>query len=81
MDYTNILIAICTVITTVITITKILGKKFDKIDERFNKVDEKLDRVFSILNQQGQRLSRMEGYQEGRDIHLKQTGTEKENNG
>lgn len=32
MDYTNIIIAGCTVIATVVSVTKILGKKFDKID-------------------------------------------------
>lgn len=54
MDYTSIVIAICTVVATVISMSKILGKKFDKIDERFDKIDIRLDNI-------DQRLSRLEG--------------------
>lgn len=71
MDWTCVIVGVCTVVTTVIAVVSILGKKFEKIVDKFEK-------VFSILNQQSQRLSKIEGYIEGRDVHLKLTGTEKQ---
>ena len=68
MDYSNIAIAACTVIGTVLSISKMLGKKFDAIDKRFDKIDEKFDRIDQRfekidvrLNSIDQRLSRLEG--------------------
>lgn len=54
MDYTSIIIACCTVIATVISLTKILGNQLEKINKRFDKIDEELKSI-------DQRLSRLEG--------------------
>jgi hypothetical protein len=60
MDWTNILIAACTAIGTVISIITILGRKFEEIRNDIRQIDN--------------RLSRLEGYIQGRDF--KSTGTE-----
>lgn len=54
MDYTNMLIAGCTVIATVISLSKILGKKFEKIDNQLENINTELKSI-------DQRLSRLEG--------------------
>lgn len=66
MDYTNIIIALCSVIGTVFSITKILGKKFEKIEENFKEI--RLD-----IRQLDNRLSHLEGYLIGTS---QKTGTE-----
>lgn len=55
-----------------------IDKRFELVFQRFDLVDQKFDKVFSVLNQQGQRLSRIEGYLEGRDVRIVNTGTGKD---
>jgi len=73
MDYMNIIIAGCTVISTVVALVTILGKKFEKINSQFEKIS--LD-----LRQLDSRLSRIEGFIErdmvGAGKFSKPTGTE-----
>jgi hypothetical protein len=54
MDYTNIVIAGCTVVVTVLSLTKLLGKKFEKIDSQLTNINTELKSI-------DQRLSRLEG--------------------
>ena len=84
MDYQNIIITICTAIGTVITIVKILGNKFDKIDAKFDKVDGKfctiqdhLNEIKNDIRRLDGRVSHIEGYLIGRDQGPRRTGTEK----
>ncbi len=59
MDISSIIIAVCTIIGTVISVATVISKKFSRIDD-------KLDKIVLILSQQGQRLSKIEGYIEGK---------------
>ena len=59
MDISSIIIAICTIIGTVISVSTLISKKFSRIED-------KLDKIGLILNQQIQRLSKIEGYIEGK---------------
>lgn len=68
MDYTNIVIAACTAIGTILALASILGKRFDKMDKRFDKIEYE-------LRLQGERIARIEGYLEG--SNHRNTGTEK----
>lgn len=60
MDYTNIIIAGCTAVSTVIAISKILGKKFGEIDARFDKIDESLKEIKGDIHSLDKRISRIE---------------------
>ena len=55
MELIHIIIAACTVISTVVALSTILGKKFEKINAQFEKIS--LD-----LRQMDSRLSRIEGF-------------------
>lgn len=61
MDYTNIIIASCTVVATVISLVKILANQFDKINKRFDKIDAQFEELRAQLKSIDQRLSRLEG--------------------
>jgi hypothetical protein len=65
MDYTNIIIAICTVATTVASLLLLLGRKFNKIDEEFKNLRREMNEEFKNirLDLRGidSRLSRIEG--------------------
>ena len=78
-EFTNIIIAACTAIATILSICKILGKKFDKIDARFDKIDARLDEMSKDIRQLDNRVSRIDGFLE-RDmmerLNLRATGTE-----
>jgi DNA anti-recombination protein RmuC len=53
---TNIIIAGGSVLAAVLSISKLLGKKFDKIDEKFDKIDEKFERLESKMDTRFDRL-------------------------
>lgn len=69
-DYTNIIIAVCTLIGTVLSITTILGRKFDKIDARFDKIDLRFERVDQKFDQSLDRLARIEVRVEERTLRV-----------
>ena len=52
---------------------KIIDKRFDQMDEKF---DKRFDKIETILNQHGERISKIEGFILGKD-YFKITGTEK----
>lgn len=62
MDYTQIIISISSAIAVIISLTRILGKKFDKIDEQFNKIDEQFKEVRKDISVLNGKISRIEGY-------------------
>ena len=45
MEYSNIIIAFVSIISVVITMSKILDKKFDKIDESFKEVRKDIQNI------------------------------------
>lgn len=50
MEWTEVLIPVCTVITTVIALRKSFNDKFEKIDERFDKLEEKFNTRFDKID-------------------------------
>jgi hypothetical protein len=78
MDYTNIIIAVCTVIATTISIVKILGKKFDKIDIRFDKIDGEIKEVRKDIGEMKIQIGKLETRVEERTFRVKyhKTGTD-----
>lgn len=68
----NIVIALCTVISTLISMKFLLLKP---IERGLDKIDTRLDRIDADLTQLNQRVSRIEGYLQGRDYP--KTGTDK----
>ncbi len=64
----EIIIAVCSVLTLIISITKVLGKQFGKIEKRFDKIDKKFDNftldlkeIQKDLRNLDVRMSRLEG--------------------
>lgn len=72
MDLANILIAACTVISTVLTLKfwlmSSIDEKFKSIDARFDKIDRKLDSIEQDIKGIDRRVSIIEGYLMGRDF-------------
>jgi archaellum component FlaC len=82
MEYTiDIIIAVCTVIGTALAISKILSKKFDKIDERFDKVDNEIKEIKKDIGDMKVQLGKLETRVDERTFRVKyiRTGTEEEN--
>lgn len=80
MDYTNIIIAACSVVTVIFTMISFMGKKFDGIEKKFDGIGKKFDELGKDIRNLDNRLSRIEGYIE-RDLvdkhrYNKPTGTE-----
>lgn len=70
-DWTNIVIAACTMITTLVAMKFwLLGG----IEKRLDKIDNRLDAIDKDLRQLDSRISMIEGYLMGRNFR---TGTEK----
>lgn len=61
MNDSNIIIAIATVVTTVVSIYGLFRYKFEKIDQRFDKVFEEFKEVRKEINGLDKRLSNIEG--------------------
>jgi hypothetical protein len=66
MDWSNVVIAICTAVGTIISIVTILNRKFEKIESNFTEVRRDLRSLDS-------RISRIEGILEVKD--MKREGT------
>lgn len=77
MDYSNLIIAICSGIGVVISLYTFLSKRFDQIDDRFirmqedmdsrfNKVDEQFQRIDEKLHRMDEKFDRMDEKFEGR---------------
>lgn len=49
MDYTNIIIAACTAIGTILTIVSLLGKRFDRIDAKLDDLNSRVSRLEGIM--------------------------------
>ena len=76
MDIATIITSIGSAVGSFFLIKSSFDKGFDKIDARFEKIDVKLESMTTILHEHGERLSRIEGYIEGRDVsQKKKTGT------
>ena len=79
MHTADIVIAACTVITTLIAMKfwlmsgiedklKKIDERFEKIDVRFDKLDDKLEKMEDKLDTLDRRVSVIEGYLMGRDF-------------
>jgi DNA anti-recombination protein RmuC len=59
-EYSNIIIAVSTGLATIISLCKILGKKFDKIDQRFEKIDQRFEKIDQRFEKIEERLRKIE---------------------
>lgn len=60
MLITNIIIAGCSFIATIISISVILGKKFDKIEKRFDKIEDELKEIRKEIIALDRRIQKIE---------------------
>jgi hypothetical protein len=74
MDWTNIIIAACASLGTIITIVSIIANQFDKVNKQFSEMNKQLAEIKIDIRQIDSRLSRIEGYIQGRDYNS--TGTD-----
>lgn len=71
MDIATIITTVGSAIGTIWLLKSDMEKKFDKINERFDKVDDELKGIRQELSHTNERISRIEGYIEGRDMSQK----------
>lgn len=76
MDIATIATTIGTGIASFFLIKSAFDKRFDKIDGEFQEVRKDLKEIRTELGHTNERISRIEGYIEGRDVsQKKKTGT------
>jgi hypothetical protein len=77
MDYSNVIIAVCSVITTLLALKfwifsgidekfQIIDKRFDLMDKRFDKIDQGISEIRKDVQNLESRVSHIEGYLMGR---------------
>lgn len=68
MDWSNIIIVVCSALGTVLSLVAILNRKFERMDRKFDDIQKDIRQIDN-------RISRFEGIFEGIFFESKKTGS------